>query len=93
MDTISVEPIEGGWAVRTDAVENPMIFRSGHDAETSARALAVRLARQGEPVRLRLSLRQSGRVVRMVCLPPLNDLEPVRLMTLPDPYDPPHAKA
>lgn len=85
METISVEPLESGWAVRTDATANDMIFRSGRDAESSARALAERLARQGEAVRLQLRLKHTGGLVRMVALPPLDEMEPVRLIELPVP--------
>lgn len=88
METIRVEPLDGGWSVRTDIAANDMIFRSGHDAETSARALAERLARQGETVRLQLRLRNSGKTVRMIALPPLTDAEAVRLVELPSPIDP-----
>lgn len=85
MESISVEPLEGGWAVRTDATVNPMIFRSGRDAEESARALAQRMARQGEAVRLSLQLRNSGNMVRLIALPPLTETEPVRLIELRSP--------
>ena len=85
METIRVEPLEGGWAVHTDATANDMIFRSGHDAESSARALAERIARHGEPVRLQLRLRNSDRMVRMIALPPFNDSDPVQLVELPTP--------
>lgn len=89
METISVEPLDGGWAVKADAVANEMIFRSGRDAETSARALAERLARQGEPVRLKLRLRHSEETVRLLALPPLDETEPVRLVELPIPASAP----
>lgn len=85
MQTISVEPLNGGWAVKAAVAENEMVFRSGHDAETAARALAERLARQGEPVKLKLRLRYADKTVRMVALPPLRDEEPVRLIELPTP--------
>ena len=88
METISVEPLDGGWAVKTNVVANEMVFRSGHDAETSARALAERLARQGEPVKLQLRLRHTDRTVRMVALPPIHEAEPVRLIELPPPLSP-----
>jgi|GEM_PF-1898470 len=84
METIVVEPLGCGWAVKTDVTANDMIFRSGQDAEASARALAKRLARQGEAVRLKLRLRNSDLSVRMICLPALAEAEPVRLITLPD---------
>ena len=85
MESISVEPLEGGWAVRTDATGNPMIFRSGGDAEDSARALAQRMALQGETVRLSLRLRNSGNTVGLIALPPLTEAEPVRLVERPSP--------
>lgn len=88
METISVEPLDGGWAVKTDILANEMVFRSGHDAESSARALAERLARQGEPVKLQLRLRHTDRTVRMVALPPLWEQEPVRLIELPPAVSP-----
>ena len=84
METIQVEPLDGGWAVTTDATDNPMVFRSGRDAESSARALAERVARQGEAVRLQLRLRHSGKTVRMIALPPLTETGTVRLVQLPD---------
>ena len=83
METISVEPFDGGWAVTSEIAANEMIFRSGRDAELSARLLAERLARLGETVRLKLRLRDSEMTVRMVALPPLHDHEPVRLVELP----------
>ena len=83
METIVVEPLASGWAVKGCGMANEMVFLSGRDAESSARALAHRVASQGEPVRLKLRLRNSGTEVRMVCLPPLADTEPVRLVTLP----------
>jgi len=85
MESISVEPLEGGWAVHTDATANPMIFRSGRDAEETARALAQRMAPQGETVRLSLRLRNSGNTVRLIVLPPQTEAEPVRLVELPSP--------
>ncbi len=83
METIRVEPLDGGWAVQTDATANDMIFRSGRDAENSARALAERIARKGEAVRLQLRLRNSDRTVRMIALPPLTESEAVRVIEIP----------
>lgn len=84
MDTIVVEPLAKGWAVRTDAVENPMVFRTGRAAEDTARALAFKLAQAGKLVRLRLKLRNSSTEARFVCLPPLEPQAPPNLVSLPD---------
>ncbi len=70
MDTIVVEPLARGWAVRTDTVDNPMVFKTGRAAEETARGLAFRLAQAGRLVRLRLKLRNSSTEARFVCLPP-----------------------
>ncbi len=84
METIVVEPLTGGWAVRSDAIENPMVFRSGSSAEDTARALAFKLASAGEPVRLRLKLRDSSTEARFICLPPVEPCAPPNLVSLPD---------
>ncbi len=84
METIVVEPLTGGWAVRTDAVANDLVFRSGANAEDAARALAFRLAGAGEPVRLKLKLRNSQVAARFICLPPLSQDEAPRLIDQPD---------
>ncbi len=83
METIKVEPLDGGWSVQTDRTANDMVFRSGRAAEETARALAERIARQGEAVRLQLRLRNGDRTVRMIALPPLTENEPARLVELP----------
>ena len=84
METIVVEPLARGWAVRTDTVENPMVFRTGRAAEETARGLAFRLAQAGKLVRLRLKLRNSSTEARFVCLPPLEPQALPNLVSLPD---------
>ncbi|CAN5304731.1 hypothetical protein BH10PSE1_BH10PSE1_13330 [soil metagenome] len=84
MDTIIVEPLSGGWTVRADGVANDQVFRSGADAEDAAKALAFRLAGAGEPVRLKVNLRNSDVTARFLCLPPLDSGERPRLVDLPD---------
>jgi hypothetical protein len=84
METIIVEPLARGWAVRTDTVENPMVFRTGRAAEETARGLAFKLAQAGKLVRLRLKLRNSSTEARFVCLPPLDPETPPNLVSLPD---------
>lgn len=83
METITVEPLAEGWTVHTEGVANDLVFRSGSSAEDAARALAFRLASAGEPVRLKLKLRNSEVVARFICLPPLSADERPRLLGLP----------
>ena len=83
MDTIVVEPLAECWTVRTDRIANDLVFRTGSLAEQAARALALRLAEAGEPVRLKLRLRDSQLAARFVCLPPLDPTDRARLIDLP----------
>lgn len=71
MQTISVVPADGGWAVQCEAIENPMMFRSGARAERAAARLAQALAARGEPVDVRVHLRNGMPAGRYVCPPPL----------------------
>ena len=57
MQTISVTPAEAGWAVRSDAIDNALLFRSGAKAEAAAKQLAQALATAGDPVRIDISRR------------------------------------
>ena len=84
MQTIVVEPLTNGWAVCSAAIDNPMVFRSGSAAEDTARALAFKLAKAGEPVRLLLKLRNTSTELRFVCLPPLDPEAPPNLVGIPD---------
>ena len=83
METIVVEPLAEGWAIRAPAIANDLIFRTGSSAEDAAKALALRLAGAGEPVRLKLKLRNSDIAARFICLPPLAPDEPPQLVGLP----------
>jgi hypothetical protein len=83
METIQVEPLADGWTVRANAIANDLVFRSGSAAEDAARALAVRMAAAGEPVRLRVRLRNSELAARFVCMPPAGSDELPRLIGLP----------
>ena len=84
MEKIIVEPMDAGWAVRTDAIDNTMVFRSGSAAEDAARGLAFKLAKAGEPVKLHLKLRNSSAEARFICLPPLDPDAPPNLLNIPD---------
>ena len=56
METVSVVPAGSGWAVRSPAIANEMLFRSGARAERAARRLAAALAARGDYVELRIHL-------------------------------------
>ena len=84
MVTIVVEPLAQGWTVRAEGVANYLVFRSGSRAEDTAKALALRLAGAGEPVRLQLRLRNNDVAARFICLPPLALDEGPRLINLPE---------
>jgi hypothetical protein len=53
---ITVSPVGDGWQVRPPSSE-PALFRSGRQAELSARRLAERLARFGRSVEIEIRLR------------------------------------
>lgn len=76
MHTIRVIPAGSGWAVESDALDNPMIFRSGGRAEATARRLALALARAGHAATLEVKARDGRTAGRFLC-PPTNDPEPV----------------
>lgn len=75
MRKVIVEPVDGGWTVDIDGVDNPMMFRSGRSAEDAARDLALKLAAGGAEVELELRLRGGARAARFVVLPPLQEEE------------------
>ena len=49
---IAVAPVDGGWSIACDGGLEPMMFLSGGRAEAHARALARRLSKAGDEVRL-----------------------------------------
>ncbi len=69
MQTVYVTPADAGWAVRSDAIDNTMIFRSGAKAEGAARRLAQALAILGDSVEISIQLRD-GNVARRFVSPP-----------------------
>ena len=71
MRQVIVEPVEGGWTVKVESVDNPMMFVSGRAAEDAARDLALKLAGGGEDVELELRLRGGERAARFVVLAPV----------------------
>lgn len=75
MKTVSVTPADLGWAVRSDGIDNEMIFRSGARAEAAGRRVAQALAAAGFPVKLHVHARDGSLAGRFVC-PPLSGAEP-----------------
>ncbi|MFN3583362.1 DUF2188 domain-containing protein [Phenylobacterium sp.] len=70
MTEVSVVPAAEGWAVRSDAIDNEMIFKSGARAEAAARRVAQALAAAGQAVKLRVHLRDGTLAGRFVVAPP-----------------------
>lgn len=54
---ILVAPAGDGWAVRSEAFDNELIFEAGGRAEAAARALADRYARSGAAAEVSIFLR------------------------------------
>ena len=50
-------PAGDGWAVRSEAFDNELIFEAGGRAEAAARALADRYARSGSAAEVQIFLR------------------------------------
>ena len=86
MERVIVEPLASGWAVRSDVLDNLMVFSSGSAAERAGRDLAVRLAAAGEPAELQVRLKDGSKAARLVCLPPTDrDPEPLVVGVRPPP--------
>ena len=73
MLVISVQPVEDGWSVRSEGVEQELIFSAGSDAEAAARRLGETLALEGQRVEIRLFLRDGGVAAKLTCVP---DMKP-----------------
>lgn len=66
---ISVEPLGPGWAVRAEALDNPMTFLGGAQAESAARHLGERLAEAGLYAVVEVRLRDGALGGRYLCPP------------------------
>ena len=80
---ITVEPLGPGWAVRADALDNPMIFFSGAQAELAARHLGERLANAGLYGVIEVRLRGGALGGRYLC-PPVRADQPSARPPLPE---------
>ena len=74
MKAISIVPAEGGWMVRSDAIENELFFRSGGSAESAAIRLAQGLADAGTGASIEIHLRD-GSLARRFVVPALRLVE------------------
>jgi hypothetical protein len=72
--TISIRAAQDGWSVQGDTLENGMMFLSGAEAETAARALAQRYSAVGQPTEIEVFLRDGSLAGRYVAVPDLEAL-------------------
>lgn len=70
MKAISIVAADGGWMLRSDAVDNELFFTSGASAESAAVRLAQGLADAGEGARVEIYLRD-GSLGRKFVVPSL----------------------
>lgn len=71
---VFVEATPGGWVVRSERIENDLMFLSGAKAEASAKTLAERLSQSGEAAEIRVHLVGGALAGRFVCPPFSADL-------------------
>lgn len=76
MQTISVTPADTGWAVRSEMIVSPLLFRSGAKAEAAAKRLAQAIANGGDAVAIDINLRNGKTGGRYICWPNGDDLSP-----------------
>jgi hypothetical protein len=75
MKAIEVVPAAGGWMVGSDAIRNPLFFRSGASAESAALRLAQGLADAGEGAHISIYIRD-GSLARRLVVPSLRLIRP-----------------
>jgi hypothetical protein len=83
MESVIVEPLQTGWAVKATGLANDLVFASGRAAERCGRQLAECFARAGREAELQLRLRGGARAVRFLCLPPLEHETRPLLISVP----------
>lgn len=62
---ITISPVEPGWVVRGESLDTEMQFLSGAKAETAARDLARRMADEGLPAEIIITLRDGSLAQRV----------------------------
>jgi hypothetical protein len=85
---ISVEPFGDGWTVRSDQLDNDMVFQRGAAAEAAAKILGDGLARRGRPAKIVIRLRDGTIAGQFVCAPLTNLEADMRTRRRPDPARP-----
>lgn len=73
MKAIEILPAEGGWMLRSDAMDNTAFFRSGASAESAAIRLAQGLAEAGHGAAVEIFLRDGSLARRFTV--PSNDVD------------------
>ncbi len=71
---IRIEAAQDGWSLQGDTLENSMMFLSGAEAETAARALALRYSAAGQPTEIEVFLRDGSLAGRYVTAPDDDEL-------------------
>jgi len=66
---ILVEPFGDGWSVRSDQLDNDMVFQRGAAAEAAAKILGDSLARLGHPAKIVIRLRDGTLAGQFACPP------------------------
>jgi hypothetical protein len=79
MKTTEITATNGGWMVRSDAVDNELFFKSGASAESAAIRLAHGLAEAGAGARVEIYLRD-GSLARRLAVPPMKPLRSQELV-------------
>lgn len=64
MQTVSVMPTGNGWIVRADGIQSDQAFSSGAAAEAEAVKLAEAISASGEPVEIRVVLKDGSQAKR-----------------------------
>jgi hypothetical protein len=67
LELITVRPTPGGWRVTCEARAQAQSFQSGATAEAAARQLGEAIARGGQPVEIRIFLRDGSLAGRFAC--------------------------
>lgn len=68
-------PTATGWIVRADGIQNDQAFRSGAAAEAAAVRLAEAISASGEPVEIRVVLKDGSQAKRFA-LPTSTQMAP-----------------
>ncbi len=84
MRIIDVQPFAHGWTVRSEQIDNNLVFRSGRAAEQAAVGLADRLAKAGIPPEICVHLKD-GTLGGRFLIPALESANGRPGATAPDP--------